>query len=360
MWVYAFIGSVAGIAMLLIIITSIYCASSRKTKTNADILPTETFEAYENPIWKKTEVEHRESLESLANIAQSLKVYNFIELQYATDYFSPGSLIKGSVHRGKMNGDLAAIKKMKGDVSKEISSLGKINHFNLIRVLGVCFNEGHWYLVYEYASNGPLSDWIFSDNVNQKFLSWTQRMQIVVDVARGLNHIHSYNSPPYVYKDVKSSNILIDSDFRGKISNFSPARSVEADKGQIASEKMAYLPPEYREKGQVSTKLDVYAFGILMLEVLMGKEAGILYERLNGNLSEVLVGVLDEKKGKDMLPSLMDPALKGNYPSECVISMTKLIEACLRRDPSSRPDMEEIVRSLSKVLSTSMAWESSI
>ncbi|XP_021718534.1 lysM domain receptor-like kinase 4 [Chenopodium quinoa] len=356
---YIAIGAVAGIVVILVIIISVCCMSSGKTKTEADILPAETFEAYENPIWKKTEVEHRESLESLANIAQSMKVYNFMELQYATDDFSPGSQIKGSVYRGKMNGDLTAIKKMKRDVSKEINSLSKINHFNLIRVLGVCFNEGRWYLIYEYASNGPLNDWIFSNNTNQKFLSWTQRMQIVLDVARGLNYIHSYNSPPYVYKDFKSSRVLLDIEFRAKISYFSSARSAEGQKEKIASEQV-YLSPEYREKGQLSTKLDVYAFGMLMLEVLTGKKVANLCERLDGNVSDVFVGVFDETKGKDRLKSLMDPSLKGNYPSESAISVARLIELCLNKDPSSRPDMEEIVKSLSKVLSTSMTWESSL
>ncbi|KMT08521.1 hypothetical protein BVRB_6g138040 [Beta vulgaris subsp. vulgaris] len=356
---YAVIGAVAGIVIILAIITSVYCMCSRQTKAQADILPTETFEAYENPIWKKTEVEHRESLESLANIAQSMKVYNFLELQYATDDFSPGSQVKGTVFRGKMNGDLIAIKKMNGDVSKEISSLDKINHFNLIRVLGVCFNEGHWFLIYEFASNGPLSDWIFSSNTNQKFLSWTQRMQIVLDVARGLNYIHSYNIPPYVYKDLKSSSILLDSEFRAKISNFRPARFAERQRGQTTSEEI-YLSPEYREKGQLSPKLDVYAFGMLLLEVLTGKKIANLYERLNGNLSEVFVGVFDEMKGKDQLRCLMDPSLKENYPSESAMSIARLIEYCLNRDPSSRPDMDEIVRSLSKVLNMSMTWETSL
>ncbi|KNA21605.1 hypothetical protein SOVF_041680 [Spinacia oleracea] len=356
---YIIIGVVAGIAVILVMITCICCMSSKKTKTEADILPAETFEAYENPIWKKTEVEHRESLESLANIPQSMKVYNFMDLQYATDDFNPSSQINGSLYRGKMNGDLTAIKKMKGDVSKEISSLSNINHFNLIRVLGVCFNEGCWYLIYEYASNGPLNDWIFSNNTNQKFLSWTQRMQIVLDVARGLNYIHSYNNPPYVYKDVKSSSILLDIEFRAKISNFSPAKSAEGQKSQITSEQV-YLSPEYRERNQLSTKVDVYAFGVLMLEVLTGKKAANLIEKLDGNLPEVFVGVFDETKGKDRLRGLMDPSLKGNYPSECVISVVRLIDLCLQRDPSSRPEMEEIVRSLSKVLSMSMTWESTL
>ncbi|KAL9241770.1 hypothetical protein vseg_015837 [Gypsophila vaccaria] len=359
MAVIAIIGGIAGVVVIVVIITSVYCAMSPKTKTNADILPTETFEAYENPIWKKTEVEHRESLESLANMAQSLKVYNFIELQYATDEFSSDSLIKGSVYRGKMNGELAAIKKTKDDMSKEVNSLAKISHFNIVQILGVCFNDGYWYLVYEYASNGPLNDWIFSTNPNVKFLSWTQRVQIVLDVARGLNYIHSYNSPPYVCKDVNSSNVLLDSNFRAKISNFSPVQSAEGQKSRVSSEKI-YLSPEYRDRGHVSPKLDVYSFGILMLEVVAGTKFDVLHEKLNGNVSEILLAVSTEENGRGRLGSLIDPALKENYPPESAISIAGLIEFCLTADPSRRPDMDEVVKSLSKVLNSSMTWESSI
>ncbi|XP_074306527.1 lysM domain receptor-like kinase 4 [Silene latifolia] len=245
-----------------------------------------------------------------------------------------------------MNGELAAIKKTKADMSKEVNSLAKVSHFNIIQVLGVCFNEGYWYLIYEYASNGPLSDWIFSNNSNVKFLSWTQRVQVVLDVARGLNYIHSYNSPPYVWKDVKSSNILLDSNFRAKIGNFSPVKSAEGQKSPVTLEKV-YLSPEYRDKGHVSPKLDVYGFGILMLEVLTGKKA-------DGNISEMLLGE------KESLRRLIDPNLKENYPEETAVSVARLIEICLNGDPSSRPDMEEVVKSLAKVLNTSMTWESSI
>ncbi|KAK9749903.1 hypothetical protein RND81_02G159300 [Saponaria officinalis] len=359
MAVIAIIGAIAAVVIILVIVASIYCTMSPKTKANADILPTETFEAYENPIWKKTEVEHRESLESLANIAQSLKVYNFIELQYATDEFSTSSLISGTVYRGKMNGELAAIKKTKQDMSKEVNSLAKVSHFNIIQVLGVCFNDGYWYLVYEYASNGPLNDWIFSTNPNVKFLSWTQRVQIVLDVARGLNYIHSYNSPPYVCRDVKIGKILLDSNFRAKISNFSPVKSAEGQKSRVLSEKV-YLSPEYRDKGHVSPKLDVYAFGILMLEVVSGQRFDVLHEKSNGKISEILVGVDTEERERKRLRSLVDRALKENYPTESAISIARLIKFCLNGDPSSRPDMDEVVKSLSKVLNSSMTWESSI
>ena len=108
---------------------------------------------------------------------------------------STSSLVKVSVYHGVINGNSAAIKKMEGDVSKEINLLQMINHSSLIRLSGICFNDGQWYLVYEYAINGALSDWIINENNNGKFLSWTQRIQIALDVATGLNYLRSFTTP---------------------------------------------------------------------------------------------------------------------------------------------------------------------
>ncbi|KAF2295098.1 hypothetical protein GH714_031493 [Hevea brasiliensis] len=183
--------------------------------------------------------------------------------------------------------------KVSGDVSKEIYLLNKINHFNLVRLSGVCFSDGHWFLVYEYAANGPLSDWICNTNNDGKFLNWTQRVQIALDVATGLNYLHSFTSPPHVHKNIKSSNVLLDSEFRAKIANLAMARSAEGQEGEFALTRhivgtKGYMAPEYLEHGLVSTKLDVYAFGVLMMEIVSGKEVDALYTEEDMNLSDVL------------------------------------------------------------------------
>ncbi|GAB4847096.1 lysM domain receptor-like kinase 4 [Ancistrocladus abbreviatus] len=366
MLVYAVIGAVAGVGIVLVIGVTAYCVFSRKTNNTSDIfIPAETFEAYENPIWKKSEVECQKSLQNLPSVAQSLKVYSFTDLQSATDDFSPSCLIAGTVFRGRINGDLAAIKRMKSDVSNEVNLLSKVHHFNLLRVLGVCFNDGQCYLIYEYAANGPLCDWIHcKDTDNPKFLGWTRRMQFVLDVAKGLNYIHSLFSPPHVHKEITSSNILLDGDYRAKITKFSLTRSNEDKDGIFITSQVVplknHLSPEYLENGVVSPKLDVFAFGILMLEMLTGKQVADLYERVNVDLSEALADLLCEEDGKECLRSLMDPSLKGNYPSDLAISVAGLIDNCLEKDPSGRPTMDEIVWSLSKVLTASLSWESSI
>ncbi|CAK9155264.1 unnamed protein product [Ilex paraguariensis] len=227
-WIYVVVGPLGGFSLTVVLGAIVFCLFFHKKKKHDSIVDSEVFKAHEKP--NKTKAEEKLEkffLEGIHNIAQYLKVYIFEKLQSATNNFSPSCCIKGSVFRGTINGDFAAIKKINGDVSHEINLISKINHFNLIRLSGVCFNDGNWYLVYEYVVNGPLGDWLYYMDGDQNFLNWIQRIQIVSDVASGLNYLHNYASPAYVHKDVKSSNVLLDVDFRAKITNFNLARSTD-------------------------------------------------------------------------------------------------------------------------------------
>ncbi|XP_049383375.1 lysM domain receptor-like kinase 4 [Solanum stenotomum] len=364
-WIYVVAGVVGGLVALCILGVVVFFLFFRKKEKKADPqFVSESFEAVEKPSNKKVEEESEEFLESLSSIAQSVKVYKFEEVKAATENFSPTCLIKGSVYRGTINGDFAAIKKMSGDVSKEINLLCKINHFNLISLSGICFHDGHWYLVYEYAANGPLSDWICHHNGDHKSLSWAQRVQISFDVATGLNYLHSYTSPPHVHKDLNSDNILLDGDLRAKIANFGLARSADGQEGEFALTRhivgtQGYMAPEYLENGLVSPKLDVYALGVLLLEILTGKEVSALYEGSNTNLSEVLIPVLHDEDAKENLSNFIDPSLQGKYPAELAFAMVRLIDNCIMKDPSHRPSTDEIVQSVSRIMTATHSWEMS-
>ncbi|WOH10685.1 hypothetical protein DCAR_0730155 [Daucus carota subsp. sativus] len=364
-WIYVVAGVLGSLGLLSVIGVVVFCFFFRKTKSGSkkDIDPvftSESFEALEKSTEKKFEQEF-DFLESVSISAQSLKIYTFKELEFATEGFDLSSLIKGSVYRGRINGDLAAIKEINGDVTKEINILNKINHFNIIRLSGVGFNDGTWYLVYEFAVNGPLCDWIYNNNTSQKFLTWTQRIQIAFDVATGLNYLHRYASPPYVHKDIKSSNILLDTNLRAKIANLSLARSADEDGEHFVLTRhivgtQGYMAPEYLENGMISPKLDVYSFGVLLMEMLTGKEVSSLYEA-NSDLSNALRPTLQEENEKANLSSFMDPALEGNYPTDHAIFVIRLIDNCIKKDPSVRPEMDVIVQNLSRTINSSLSWE---
>ncbi|KAF9609380.1 hypothetical protein IFM89_015721 [Coptis chinensis] len=367
-WLYAVIGAVSAGTLVSIVSIVIFCVFFRKTKSKSDqsksiaepIVDSESFESYEKTTGLSVE-ESEEFLESLADIAKSLKVYAFEELQSATDDFSPKFWIKGSVYRGSINGSLAAIKKTNKDVAKEINLLNKISHFNLIKLSGVCFKEGYWYLVFEYAVNGSLTDWIYYSRSTTKILSWSERIQIALDVAMGLNYIHSFTNPPYVHKDIKTSNVLLDNDFRAKIANFSLAKSAEGQGSEFALTRhivgtKGYMAPEYLENGYVSPKLDVYSFGILMLEIVTGEETAVA-TGAGKTLPEALAAILGDENPKEKLQDLIDPSLRGDYPLDLALVLARLIESCLRRDPASRPAMDDVVQILSNISSTSSDWE---
>ncbi|KAL8528596.1 hypothetical protein ACS0TY_006149 [Phlomoides rotata] len=360
-WIYAMVGVVGGLVLASVIIAVLFCLFFVVKKRKPARAPEKTVKTEVDQDQDQDE-DSRDFLESISKISESLKVYTIEEIKAATEDFSPSCLIKGSVYRGTMNGDFAAIKKMNGDVSKEISFLDKINHFNLIRLSGACFDKGHWYLVYEYAANGSLRDWIHH-NCGQKILNWEQRLQIALDVATGLNYLHNYTSPPHVHNDLNSSKVLLDRDFRAKITNFSQARSVGGQESQFVLTKnvvgtKGYIAPEYLEIGLISPKLDVYSFGVLMLEILTGKEASLL----DMQLSEMLIPILQEENGQENLGNLMDPMLQGKYPADLALLVLELIDSCLKNDPSDRPSTVDIVQSLSRISTSifSSEWAVSI
>ncbi|KAL7174894.1 hypothetical protein ACSBR2_028662 [Camellia fascicularis] len=312
----------------------------------------------------------------------SLTAYKFEELQKATGFFGESNRIKGSVYRGSFNGDDAAVKVMKGDVSEEINILKQINHSNIIRLSGFCVHDGNTYLVYEYAENGSLSDWLHSNSKTASYstsnLGWKQRVQIAYDVADALNYLHNYTSPPYIHKNLKTSNILLDPHLRAKVANFGLARSLPENQDLQLTRHVVgthgYMAPEYIENGLVTPKLDVYAFGVVMLELLSGREAARGgrdgNNKRNGEdeeegeeelLSATIRQVLGGENVRDKLRGFIDPCLGHQYPLDLAYSLAQLAKNCIgtRDDLNSRPSMAEAFMTLSKILSSSMDWDPS-
>ncbi|XP_010270638.1 PREDICTED: protein LYK5-like [Nelumbo nucifera] len=309
------------------------------------------------------------SSEGVRYIIESLMVYKFEELQRATEFFSEDHHIKGSVYHGVIKGDNAAIKRMKGDVSNEVNMLKQINHSNVIRLSGFCVHEGNTYLVYEFAEKGSLNDCLHEKGYKNSSspLGWKQRIQIAHDVADGLNYLHNYISPPYIHKDLKSDNILLDGNFRAKIANFGLAtRVVEEEEGLQLTRHVVgthgYMAPEYIESGVVTPKLDVFAFGVIMLELLSGRDAvSASDDEKKGDLllSAEIKQVLEGEHVREKLRDFMDPVLRHEYPLDLAFSMAQLAMNCVNQDLCSRPSIPEVFISLSKILSSSLDWDPS-
>lgn len=288
----------------------------------------------------------------MANVSDCLdkyRVFGFDELVEATDGFDERFLIQGSVYKGEIDGQVYAIKKMKWNAYEELKILQKVNHGNLVKLEGFCIEpeESNCYLVYEYVENGSLYSWLHEDK-NEK-LNWVTRLRIAVDIANGLLYIHEHTRPKVVHKDIKSSNILLDSNMRAKIANFGLAKSgINAITMHIVGTQ-GYISPEYLADGIVSTKMDVFSFGVVLLELISGKE--VIDEEGNVLWASAIktFEVKNEQEKARRLKEWLDRTmLKETCSMESLMGVLHVAIACLNRDPSKRPSIIDIVYSLSK------------
>ncbi|XP_059293783.1 protein LYK5-like [Lycium ferocissimum] len=298
-------------------------------------------------------------LENIVGMDQMIKVYEFEELVAATENFSSRRRLSNYVYKGVVRGKLLAIKEMRTDISKEVKFHAKINHFNLISLTGVCKHHQLSYLVFEFMENGSLKEWLFKDD-NLEAQSWNCRIHIALDIADGLDYIHNFTAPAYVHNNISSNRILLNRDLRAKISNFSLARSADCEGKASSSMKFAegrngYLAPEYLQTGQVTPKIDIYAFGIVLLEIITGKGAVFEQDGKEVLLSETVLGIMDEQSKTQ---ELTDTRLQVKHPlgyiiqqTELVLRLVKLCVACLVTEPERRPSAAEIISTLIKIQS---------
>ncbi|KAJ7943685.1 LysM receptor kinase [Quillaja saponaria] len=258
-------------------------------------------------------------------------IYNLEEIEEATNNFDETQIIGvggyGSVYFGVFGGKEDAIKKMISNKTKEfyaeLKVLCKIHHINVVELLGYAGGEDHLYLVYEYVQNGSLNDHLHDPVLkgNQP-LSWKARVQIALGTAKGIEYIHDHTKARYVHRDIKTSNILLDERLRAKVADFGLAKLVERtnDEDFIATRLVGtpgYLPPESVKELQVTPKTDVFAFGVVLAELITGKHALIQDKQENNNMKSLITIVYRVFQDEDpvlALETVIDWNLRGSYP----------------------------------------------
>ncbi|KAF5457376.1 hypothetical protein F2P56_021480 [Juglans regia] len=300
------------------------------------------------------------------------ETYTVEELRRATEDFNSSNHIEGSVYHGRLNGKNLAIKctepKTISKIELALFQFAIHSHPNILRLLGTCLTEGpDSFLVFEYAKNGSLKDWLHGGLAMKNqfiascycFLTWNQRLRICLDVAMALHYMHHVMNPSYVHRNVKSRNIFLDEEFNAKIGNFGMARCIEDDTGDPefystnpASWNPGYLAPEYVHQGVISPSIDIFAFGVVLLEVLSGqtpitrpKEKGEGSIRLSEKIKSIL-----QSEDADELREWMDSALGENYSFDAAVTWANLARACVEEDPSLRPSAGEAVEQLSRLV----------
>lgn len=310
-------------------------------------------------------------------------VFKHEEILSSTDNFSDTNLLGhgkyGSVYYGVLRDQEVAIKRMAALKTKEFMAemkvLCKVHHASLVELIGYAATDDELFLIYEYAEKGSLKSHLHDpQNKGQTTLSWISRVQISLDAARGLEYIHEHTKNHYVHRDIKTSNILLDGSFRAKISDFGLAKLVaKTGDGEASTTKVVgtfgYLAPEYLRDGLATTKSDVYAFGVVLFELISGKEAitrtegMVLSNSERRSLASIMLAALRNSPNSMSMGSLrdyIDPSLMDLYPHDCVYKMAMLAKQCVDEDPILRPDMKQVVISLSQILLSSVEWEATL
>ncbi|KEH28326.1 LysM receptor kinase K1B [Medicago truncatula] len=361
-------GSAVGIAMagifgLLLFVIYIYAKYFQKKEEEKTKLPqtSRAFSTQDGSAEYETSGSSGHATGSAAGltgimVAKSTE-FTYQELAKATNNFSLDNKIGqggfGAVYYAELRGEKTAIKKMDVQASSEflceLKVLTHVHHLNLVRLIGYCV-EGSLFLVYEHIDNGNLGQYLHG--IGTEPLPWSSRVQIALDSARGLEYIHEHTVPVYIHRDVKSANILIDKNLRGKVADFGLTKLIEVGNSTLHTRLVGtfgYMPPEYAQYGDVSPKIDVYAFGVVLYELITAKNA-VLKTGESVAESKGLVQLFEEALHRmdplEGLRKLVDPRLKENYPIDSVLKMAQLGRACTRDNPLLRPSMRSIVVAL--------------
>ncbi|XP_051133221.1 receptor-like kinase TMK4 [Andrographis paniculata] len=265
-----------------------------------------------------------------------------------------GVVYKGELHDGtkiavkRMEAGAMGTKGMR-EFQAEIAVLTKVRHRHLVALLGYCINDNERLLVYEYMPQGTLGQHLFERNeLGYEPLTWKQRVTIALDVARGVEYLHSLAQQSFIHRDLKPSNILLSDDMRAKVADFGLVKNAPDGKYSLETRlagTFGYLAPEYAATGRVTTKVDVYAFGVVLMEIITGRRA--LDETVPDERSHLVTWFRRVLINKESLRKSIDPILDPDDETyESICKAAELAGHCTAREPFQRPDMGHAVNVL--------------
>ncbi|KAK4485117.1 hypothetical protein RD792_007727 [Penstemon davidsonii] len=292
------------------------------------------------------------------NVVESLH-YDFDKIRAATNDFSENNKLGqggfGPVYKGKLlSGQEMAVKRLsrnsgQGDIEfkNEVMLLAKLQHRNLVRLLGFSIGGKEKILIYEFVENASLDHFIFGSTKHSN-LNWQERYKIIKGITRGLLYLHEDSRLRIIHRDLKASNILLDGDMNPKIADFGMARLVLTDETQANTTRIVgtygYMAPEYAMHGQFSVKSDVFSFGVIVLEIISGQKS---YYFQSGQNPKGLLSSAWKNWHEGTEANLIDPMMRGDLGIlQDILRCIHIALLCVQENAADRPTMALVIQML--------------
>uniref|UniRef100_A0A2P2K969 non-specific serine/threonine protein kinase n=1 Tax=Rhizophora mucronata TaxID=61149 RepID=A0A2P2K969_RHIMU len=293
----------------------------------------------------------------------SLVAFGYRDLQGATKNFSEklGGGGFGSVFKGLFpDSSVIAVKKLESinqgekQFRTEVSTIGTIQHVNLVRLRGFCSKGTRKLLVYDYMPNGSLDSHLFQENVS-KVLDWTTRYNIALGTARGLAYLHEKCRDCIIHCDIKPENILLDAEFCPKVADFGLAKIVGRDFSRVLTTMRGtrgYLAPEWISGVAITAKADVYSYGMMLFEIVTGSRNSEYSG--DGTVKFFPTWATSQVAAGGNVLGLLDPRLEGNADLEELTRISRVACWCIQDDETQRPSMGQVVQILEGVIDVNL------
>ncbi|KAG4919210.1 hypothetical protein JHK82_056650 [Glycine max] len=354
---HAFLAIVAATAsffvVMLLLAAAILLCQHHRNSTKAPTRSTSQIRTRSAP---HRDASSRSVLENWSSDPNLIKI-SWEELARATDNFSPHLIVGdgsfGLVYKARLsNGATVAVKKLSPDAfqgfrefTAEMETLSRLRHPNIVKILGYWASGPERLLVYEFIEKGNLDQWLHEPDLSRSPLPWPTRVNIIRGVAHGLSYLHGLDKP-VIHRDIKASNILLDSNFQAHIADFGLARRIDNTRTHVSTQfagTMGYMPPEYIEGSNVAnTKVDVYSFGILMIETASSHRPNLPMKLGTDDIGMVQWARKMKENNAEMEMVDVNIGLRGE--EESVKEYVRIACECTREMQKERPEMPQVVQ----------------
>ncbi|XP_050136931.1 G-type lectin S-receptor-like serine/threonine-protein kinase At1g11410 [Malus sylvestris] len=301
-------------------------------------------------------MEDRTDLDDQSKINSELQFFDLTTVAAATDNFSVANKLGkggfGTVYKGVLhNGKEVAVKRLSKnsgqgieEFKNEVMIIAKLQHRNLVKIIGCCIEDEEKMLIYEYVPNKSLDSFIF-DETKRNLLDWTKRFEIICGIARGILYLHQDSRLRIIHRDLKASNILLDASMSPKIADFGMARIFLGDQCEANTYRVVgtygYMSPEYAMEGIFSVKSDVYSFGVLLLEIITGRRNSGYHHKKYPHSN--LVGYVWDLWREGNALEIVDPSMGESYHVNEVVRCIQIALLCVQEFAADRPTMSAVV-----------------